>query len=501
MSIDYSVDADYNLHAWQWRINKDCARDMVKQKREEYLPTGELPQEAIKSQAMRQFNAYKKHRYDTIVWPLAVFTNFTKSTISAHIGAIMGRKPEIEFSENPEEKTLLDYLRHNADGSGNGLVTIARIALEACEETGGGVFLTLAPDGKASAQDYMSGEHAARIKVFDRENILKREERFIKSNKVLTYIKLREFETYSDESDSQEITKHIEYFLGDDGFVTFKITRDKSFEGYPDIETGDLIEYGKRSTRIPVRWFGAQDNDATIDTAPISAIANLNIQHYKMSARHAEQTHSSKTQYHIDLGDVSELVTVDAKGQAVHPVQVLNPDGIIADSEIPIFTAKGGKVTLLQPEPNTPLAAEPERILEEAKKIGAQIQDVTQAQTATAARIAFGASTATLLTMSQNVSDALREAIRDIASGIGYKAELVKFSLNTKLSTEALTAQDRTSYMSMVQQGVYPLLALYHVLKRANEIPEEMTFDDYKMAIEEDEAFFALKGAGNYVAD
>lgn len=45
------------------------------------------------------------------------------------------------------------------------------------------------------------------------------------------------------------------------------------------------------------------------------------------------------------------------------------------------------------------------------------------------------------------------------------------------------------------------MLALYHVLKRANEIPEEMTFDDYKMAIEEDEAFFALKGAGNYVAD
>jgi hypothetical protein len=195
-------------------------------------------------------------------------------------------------------------------------------------------------------------------------------------------------------------------------------------------------------------------------------------------------------------------MAVDEDNKPISPIAKLNPGGVKLNSISPIVTANGGSVNLLQLSTDSLLALEPEKIEERALKIGAQMISDNQADTtATASRIAFGAATASLSTVAENATVAIQQSIRDIAVSIGYNPELVKFELNKKFITEQLTAQDRTSFMQMVMQGTYPLKALHRVLQRAGEIPDEMDFDEFKTAIEEDEGFFSLRGVGSVVND
>jgi len=499
MAIDTTVHVDYSRYARQWQKNKDASRDLVHQLKEKYLPTNELPAIALNDPSNRQLNEYIKHKYNTQVWPMAVFFNFTRSTLSAWIGSIMAKKPQISFAES-EKETKLDYLFKNADGAGNGTNTVAKLGLEATMETGGGGYLVVMPDATMTEQSVRDGSIAPRIKTYDRENILNYETSYINSNKVLTYLKIREFEAYSDKSTSELIVKHIEYFLDENGYVYWIVTRDNEYPGYPAEEIGDLIEAGKRATSIPFYWFGANDNEETPDPAPITPIANLNVLHYVLSSRHTQQCYDvGQGQYHIDLGNMENLTIYDDTGKPMNPLDALNPGGVKFGSVVPIVTANSGSVELIQLSTDSLLAEEPGKIEERAIKIGAQMitQDVNQ--TATASRIAFSGNTSNLITIADNVGMALKAAIMRIADVVGYDSSLVKCELNKKLITETLTAQDRTSFMQMVMQGVMPLMALFRILQRAGEVTDEMTFDDFKAEIEKDEGFFALRGVGTNV--
>lgn len=502
MAFDSTTHVEYQLYKTQWELNKDAANDLVKQGKTKYLPMNDLPPSALTTPENVQLNEMIKHKYNTQIWPMSVFYNFTRPSLGAWVGMIMAKQPTIQFGEGDGE-TPLDFLLKNADGAGNGLNIVAKIGLEAAMTTGGGVFLVSAPEGKMTVQSVRDGSVAPRIKAYDRQNILNWETGYVNGAKQLTYIKLREWEFYSNESESTRIEKHIEYFLSD-GRVSYSVTRDQSFEGYPAQEDGELIESGKAATSIPAYWFGAQDNDECVDPAPITPIAALNVAHYQMYSRHLHQCwDAGQAQYHIDHGTQSNPSVTDENGKIVSIVEFLNPGGIKIGSNAAIHTINGGRAEILQAKTDSLLAEEPGKIEERAQKIGAQMLVESSTTTATEASITHGASTSSLVTISDNVGLALKmaiervaEAIEEVSKLVGFNGE-IQFELNKKLITSMMTAQEVQAMVQAVMQGIIPLRAGFWQLQQSGKVPSEWTYDDFIGYLEEDKGMMELMGAGN----
>lgn len=497
MAFSTTTHWQYKEYAGIWEQNKDVANGLVKQKKEKYLPRKNLPKQALKSNENNQLQEFLNYKYDTQFWPMARFVDFTRTTISSWVGLIMSKKPVIQFTGGDGE-TILDYLLVNADGSGNGLETVARLGIEASVITGGGGYLVSMPSGTMTVQSIRDGSIAPMLKMYDRQNILDWEVAFIGGRKQLTYLKLREYEYYSNSDTSEKIEKHIEFFLND-GLVTYEVNRDKGYEpNYPAQETGELIESGKRASSIPFYWFGANDNDESIDPPPITAIADLNIEHYQLNAADVHQMWAGVTaQLHIDHGSHQQIQVSDENGKLISIVDYLNPEGIKVGVETAIHTINGGRVELIQQNADTPIRSKLEAIRGEARSIGAQMPGDVKNQTATAAAIEFGAVTSALITISDNISAALKSAIKHIAEAVSYnEIDQIKFSLNRNLITKSMDANEMREIRESVMQRVLPLYLAYQRLREGGVFSADVTFEEYKAYLEEDEGFFALAGVG-----
>jgi hypothetical protein len=499
MAFSTITHIEHQLYRQQWELNKDASRDLVKQQKTKYLPMNNLPDSALTTPENVQMNEFIKHKYNTQIWPMSVFYNFTRPTIGAWVGLIMAKKPTISFTDVEDGETKLDYLLKNADGGGNGIVTLAKLALEATIETGGGCFYLSPPSGGMTEQSIRDGSSAPFIKYYDRNNILNWETKFVGGRKQLTYIKLREWEFYSKEDSSERIEKHIEFFLID-GAVTYKVTRDKGYEdaGYPALEEGAFVVNSKQVNSIPVFWFGANDNDESVDPAPITPIAALNVLHYVMFTRDMHQRYDAgQAQYHIDHGTQQQVQIADENGKLVSIVEFMNPGGIKIGSSAAIHTINGGKAEILQAKTDSLLATAPTEIEERAQKIGAQMLVESSITTATEANLSYGASTSNLVTIADNVGMALKAVIELVADWVGYTAkDKIQFELNKKLVTVSMSPQEIQTLWQAVLQGVHPMRAYFWQMQQAGKVPTEWTFETFMAEIEEDQGRMALAGVG-----
>ncbi len=485
----YTNNADYVNNIDQWDITADCLSDSIKRKGKEYLASNELPTSALSNPANYQLNEYIKYTYQTRVLPMAVFFNFTSSTVAAWVGTII-RKPAMVTLADEGNESIIDYLMWNADGSGNGLDQQAKKALETSLAYSGGLFLVTPPSLTMSQSSIRDGSVAPRINVFDRRRILDWKYNYIDSERKLTYLKLIDGRLAQDGYDYDDETLCIEYFLND-GLVTYSVT----------VETGDidtrlievdsepLLVNGQQAKSIPAFPFGAQDNDLCVDSAPLSVIANKNIEHYQMSSRHQQQCYDAgQGQYHIDLGDTSKggYETYDAEGKQKTGLEALNPGGIKLGSLVPVVTANGGSVNLMQITTDNLLAQEPERLENQAQKLGAIMMTEQSNETATAARIAASGMLAQLVTVSDNVSRALTATIESVGMFVGYEYDGISYELSKDLVDVEYSPQDKLADFQIWQGGGMPEKEYYNKQKFMRQISDAITFDEWKKQIEDE---------------
>lgn len=499
MAFSTTVHEEYKIYAEQWVKNKDCARDKVHQKKEVYLPRKSIPQQLINSSSdYANQEIFLQHKYNTEIWPQAVFFNFTGPTKNAWTGLIMSKQPTIKFADSDDTVTSIDFLIDNADGSGNGLITVSRLALEATQETGGGGFLTTSPVGTMTALDLQKGINVPLIKMFDRSDILNWESKYTQGRKQLVYLKLREFEFYSDNDESKVITKHIEFFKDANG-VRYEITRDNPVEpDYPAFESDYVMENGKILQEIDFDWFGANDNDESPDPAPLTPIASLNVKHYQMSSANDHQLREAgQAHVHIDYGNQSDVQVHLDDGTSVSIAEYLNPLGVQLGVNSFTATTNGGKMELLQIQTDNLLSETPAKILEEARMLGAQIPDNQKNKTATATEIEFGAKNANLITLADNVSIALLSAIKRVARKAGYAYNDIQFQLNRDLITKSLDAQSLQQLRENVNSGLVPLNAAFWKLQQTGNIPYDWTFEQYLKHLQDTQQILEMRFGSN----
>lgn len=420
--------AEYSEALPGWQLVKRCvagAREV--RKHDEYLP---MPDPENKSpENLARYKQYKKR---------AMFLNITGRTRTGLLGAVFRKTAELQLPAGVE------YLKENASGDGTSLEQLSKRSVGECLDTGRGGFLVDFPpvEGVSSMAD-MQGRRAL-IHHYGATSIIDWEEQVIDGVLRLVYVCLLEcVSEFSQESLDRIKEEQYRVLLLVDGKY---VQRLYSKDGKIYTETQPLDKNGQPFDHILFSFYGAEDNDASIDKSPLEDLADVNILHYGNSATVEESGFISS--------QPTLFITTDISAD---DFAKLNPNGIHIGSTRGFNLGKSGDAKLVQATESqlarTLLKDKEEQML----MIGARIvQKAGGAETAEAVRIRYSSDNSVLGTIAGNVSEALKRAILDAERFMMGEPdeEGTVFWLNQSFFDETMTAQDILAQVQLWQQGI-----------------------------------------------
>ena len=109
-------------------------------------------------------------------------------------------------------------------------------------------------------------------------------------------------------------------------------------------------------------------------------------------------------------------------------------------------------------------------------------------ESADAARIHRAGENAVLATFANNLSRAITQAVRLLAQWQGIQATDFTYELNTDYDVATLATQALTAYVGAWQAGAMPKSVLFYNLQAGEQIPPDMSFEDFEAELEADGA-------------
>ncbi|WP_236349203.1 DUF4055 domain-containing protein, partial [Pseudomonas lactis] len=413
-----------------WQLVKRCvagAREV--RKHDEYLPMPDPENKSPENQA--RYKQYKKR---------AMFLNVTGRTRTGLMGAVFRKTAELSLP------TAVEYLKENASGDGTSLEQLSKESVGECLDTGRGGFLVdfprvAAESGVSSMADLAT--RRALIHFYDALAIIDWEEQVIDGVKRLVYVNLQECVTEFNPAElSRETYNQNRVLLLIDGKYVQRVYKkgtDDYEEAIPTDKAGNAFDH------IPFSFYGAQNNDASIDKSPLEDLADVNILHYGNSATVEESGFISSQPTLFITSDISADEFIKA-----------NPNGMQIGSRRGHLLGKTGSADLVQAEESQLARTLMKDKEEQMLMIGARIvQQGGGAETAEAVRIRYSSDNSVLGTIAGNVSEALKRAILDAERFmIGEPDEAgTVFWLNQAFFDETMTAQDIMAQVQLWQQG------------------------------------------------
>ena len=455
MPVD-TKHSEWELHYPMWQKTRDAVRGSiyVKEKRHEYLPVpdAESNDDTVGSQTLR-YRQYLKR---------ALYTNFTGRTKSALVGAAFRRAPSYELPNG------LEYLEDDATGDGLGVVQMAKDELSNLLETGRSILLVDYPQ----TEDGLTAEEVARLDLraaiipYTAEQCVNWKTDNVRGRKLLTLCVLAEsYLEGDDEFGHEKKTQYRVLRLREDGY-TQQLYRDEeeyTDEFYPRKADGSVWDF------IPLMFVGSKNNDATVDDAPLSDIADVNIAHYRNSADYEESC--------FITGQPTLFITHNLSPEQWHDY---NPDGIKLGARTGHVLGDTGSATLLQPNPNS-LVMEAMKAKENAMvAIGARIiTDRGNNETAEGARIRFASENSVLGDVVNNLSMAIEQCIYWCGEFMGT-AEEAEFEINREFYDKSLDPQLIMAMTTLLDRQIISDADIFDRLKAAGIIEGDRTLEDVR---------------------
>lgn len=449
-----SQHPDYSKSLSKWQMTRDAISGSlaVKAKKSEYLPVPDSETDGLNmGENTVRYRQYLKR---------AVFTNFVGRTKNALVGAAFRKNPSYDIP------TELEYLIDDATGDGLTLVQLAKDVLSDVLATGRGLFVV---DYPAAPEDLTIESQAAldlkaHIIPYKAEQVINWRTSNINGRNQLSLIVVEEYYNNSDdEFDYDPEVQQRVYRLRDEGY-SVQIYRDE--EPYSD-EVFPTKADGSRWDIIPAIFVGSQNNDPSVDEAPLSDIAEVNIAHYRNSADLEESC--------FITGQGTLFVTTSLSADQWLE---LNPNGIKLGSRSGHVLGESGNATLLQPNANNIVAEVMREKKAEMVAIGARIiTDRGQNETAEGARIRFASENSVLGDIAQNLSEALETAIYwcGLYMGVDYDVE---FEINREFYDKNVDPQMIMAMTTLLDRSIITERDVFDRVKSAGLIDEERTYDD-----------------------
>ena len=448
---------EYAKYLAMWTRTRDAVRGAiaVKDKKHVYLPVPDNDSgDERKGTETVRYRQYIKR---------AVFTNFTGRTKNALAGAAFRKNPQVEMP------TGLEYLINDATGDGLSLAQLAKDELSNLLETGRCGFLVDYPQAgdNLTAEEVSMLDLRAAIIPYTAEQIINWKTEVMRGRKMLVSCTLAE--NYYNPADEFDHSTEVQYRvlrLREDGYTQQLYREGEPFteEFYPRMSDGSTWSF------IPFQFVGAQNNDASMDDAPLSDIADVNMAHYRNSADYEESC--------FLVGQPSLFIT-----HSLSPDQFAeyNPQGIKLGSRVGHVLGETGSASLLQANPNQ-LVLEAMRLKEsQMVMIGARIiTDRTANETAEGARIRFASENSVLGDIVGNLSDAILQCIKWVGMFMGVDAEDAMFKINDEFYDKSVDPQMIMSMIQLLDRQIIAEADIFGRLKAAGVVEPDRTLEEIK---------------------
>jgi len=448
----------YELYKPIWTKTREAIKGAVavKKKAEEYLPVphNESHSKSKGAQTVR----YKQYL------TRAVYTNFIARTKNAFVGAVFRKSPILELPK------ALEYLRDDATGDGLSFEQLAKDELSNLLETGRAGFLVDYPsaDENLSAEQVALLDLKASIIPYTAEQIINWRADNVNGRKVLSLIVLAE--TYMDDEDdefsNETKTQYRVLRLTEEGYSQQIYRDDKPYSE----QVFPTKSNGEKWYEIPFVFVGAKNNDSTIDDAPLSDLAELNIAHYRNSADYEESCFLT--------GQPSLFITHSLSAEAWNDY---NPEGVVLGARAGHILGETGSATLVQAAPNG-IVREAMLAKENAMvAIGARIiTDRGGNETAEGARIRFASENSVLGDIVNNLSAGLAVCVEWVAEYMGANNGDIVVKLNTEFYDKSVDPQLIMSMITLLDRDIIGEQDIFDRLQSGGVIDSERTLEDVK---------------------
>lgn len=384
---------EYKTAAPQWELVRSVCRGGEEVK--SYLP--EL--EEKESERKKKRNKDYQDR--------AVFYPITGNTRNGMIGMAFKKDPLVAVAEK------LSCLKDDADGAGSSIYQLAQSSLESVLEVGRhGLYV-----------DYNSDSNLPYIFQYRAEDIINWRTNRINGRTMLTLVVLRET---VEEADGFGFKDAIQYrvLVIEDGKFICRVYRKPSGSGVFQIDSEYIPERAGKGTwnEIPFTFIGAQNNDHTIDEAPLLGLAKINLGHYRNSADYEDSV--------FFCGQVQPYLG----GLDIEWRDHLEKTGIMVGSRSPLMLPEKGFFGYEQAQPNMLAKEAMDSKRDYMVALGAQLVSAdSKVKTVIQSVGEQSAQTSILSICCSNVSDAFSKALTWCAEYLGLDTKDTSFEINKDL--------------------------------------------------------------------
>jgi len=423
------------LNFEKYEIIRDClaGQEAIKKRGTKYLPQPNASDKTEENIA----------RYQGYV-ARALFYNVVSNTTAGLIGQVFAADPVSEF---PVE---LDPLWYDVTGSNVSLIQQAKRTLSHILAYGRAGLLTDFPrakeDGSAfTREEVQEGFARPTIQFYEGTDVINWRYRLIGAKSVLSLVVLNE--EYIVKDDGFEIKsgsgKRV-LRLNEAGLYEMEEWRPVDADNYVGewykfgATVTPLKDDGTPLTYIPFTFVGSQNNDSSVDRAPMYDLACINLAHYRNSADYEDSVYmiGQPTPYFAGL-------TQDWVDNVLKGTIQLGSRGAVPLPE-------GGSAGLIQASPNSMVKEAMEIKQHQMVSIGAQLVTDRQVQRTLGEAKMEAASVASVLSScAHNVSQAFEQLLKWCCDfyGIEPGVDAIIFKLSTDFAIAKLTTEERRMLM------------------------------------------------------
>ncbi|MFS1564191.1 MAG: DUF4055 domain-containing protein [Candidatus Arsenophonus phytopathogenicus] len=384
---------EYNLFTLQWGLVRTVCRGGEDIK--SYLPT------------LEESDGKRKKKRNKDYQERAVFYPITGNTRNGMIGMAFKKDPLVEINDR------LAYLKEDADGAGSSLYQLAQSSLESILEVGRhGLYV-----------DYNDDANQVYFFQYKAEDIINWRTQRINGRNRLTLVVLRE--TVEEEAGFgfKDVIQYRVLAIEEGKFICRVYRKPAGSSVYQiDVEYIPKRKIGGVWNEIPFTFLGAQNNDHTIDEAPLLGLAKINLGHYRNSADYEDSV--------FFCGQVQPYIS----GVKDEWRDWLEKKGILVGSRSPILLPEQGSCGYIQAQPNMLAKEAMDSKRDYMVALGAQLVSAdSKVKTVIQSVGEINAQTSVLSICCSNVSEALTKGLKWCAEYLGLKPDDCSFEINRDL--------------------------------------------------------------------
>lgn len=415
----------------QWYVIRDCIDGelAIKAKRTTYLPN---PSNSFDTQEdVDRYNSYITR---------ANFYNATKQTLKGLIGQVFTRKPLIEVPKQ------LDLIINDVDGSAIDLSQLSKIAINLTLAYGrSGILVDYSSSSELLTKEELSNGNArAILRIYNPWDIINWRYEIDDSNKRrLTLVVLKETYVAEDNGFSYTVKDQYRELRLVDGVYRVRIWRQGTKDSLWNYVEHFPSDYkGNNFDKILFTFIGAENNTGDIDGAPLYDLASINIAHYRNSADYEESV--------FMVGQPTPIVT----GLDESWVKNVLKGGFKLGSRTAVPLPKNADCKLVAASENGLVKEAMDHKERQMVALGAKLVEQRQVQrTATEAGIEASAESSTLVSVANNVSMVIVQALMWASEFEGIENPDIKFVLNTDFALNKMTPSEVGSTIKSWSDG------------------------------------------------